>query len=215
MRVLDLFCKAGGASMGLHRAGFDVTGVDIEPQPRYPFRFIQDDAMAWLCGERAPLASFDLIWASPPCQKYSAMSVVTGRKGQYPDLVGAVRDTLTSSGVPYIIENVEGAPLQNAILLCGTMFGLLVMRHRLFETNPPIYFPPGPCAHMRRVVKHGRRPNRNGHYAAATGHFTDVAFVREAMDIDWMIRDELAQAIPPAYSEWLARQITALVERNA
>lgn len=208
MRALDLFCGAGGATKGLQLAGYHVTGVDIKQQARYVGDvFYQDDAMAWLRGERAPLDCFDLIWASPPCQFYSDMTVVTGKRDAHPDLIEDVRAGLLASGAPYIIENVEGAPLCNPLLLCGTMFGLLVMRHRLFETNPPIYFPPSPCCHTRTVVKHGRLPDRERHYAAATGHFSDVAFVREAMGIDWMTRDELSQAIPPAYSKFLAERV--------
>jgi DNA (cytosine-5)-methyltransferase 1 len=193
--------------MGLHQAGYDVVGVDIRAMPRYPFRFIQDDAMAWLRGEREPLESFDLIHASPPCPRYSQITRCAGTAEQHPDLVPEVRERLRASGVPYIIENVVGAPLNNAIMLCGTMFGLLVVRHRLFETSPPIYFPPGPCAHVRRVVKHGRPPDRNKHYAAVTGHFSDVAFAREAMGIDWMTQAELADAIPPAYSRFLGERV--------
>jgi DNA (cytosine-5)-methyltransferase 1 len=200
-RALDLFCGAGGAARGLQEAGYHVTGVDVKAQPRYcGDRFIQADAMAidW--------TGYDLIWASPPCQAYSDMSVVTGKT--YPDLIGVVRERLVAAGAPYIIENVEGAPLRNPLMLCGTMFGLLITRHRLFETNPPIYFPPATCAHQRPVVKHGRRPDRDRHYAAATGHFSDVGFVKQAMGIDWMTRDELSQAIPPAYSRFLAMQLS-------
>lgn len=205
-RALDLFCKAGGATKGLQRAGYHVTGVDIEPQPRYCGDvFHQDDAMAWLRGEREPLSSFDLIWASPPCQAYSRMRPDT--HANHPDLVAPVRDALNATGAPYIIENVEGAPLQNALMLCGTMFGLLVVRHRLFETSPVIYFPPGPCAHQRPVVTRGNWPDPNTHYASVVGHFSNIAFAREAMGIEWMTRDELAEAIPPAYSEFLARHI--------
>lgn len=216
MRALDLFCCAGGATRGLQMAGFHVTGVDIEPQPRYcGDAFYQDDAMAWLRGERESLDGFDLIWASPPCPFYSQMTRCAGTVAQHPDLVPDVRRHLQRAGVPYIIENVEGAPLDNPLMLCGTMFGLLVIRHRLFETDPPIYFPPSPCAHQRRVVKHGRLPARERHYAAVTGHFSDVEFAREAMGIDWMNRNELSQAIPPAYARFLAEQINkALAEEG-
>jgi DNA (cytosine-5)-methyltransferase 1 len=213
LRALDLFCGSGGATRGLQLAGYEVTGVDIRPMPRYcGDRFVQDDAMAWLRGEREPLDSFGLVWASPPCRRYSSITRTAGTRDRHPDLIGSVRDLLTAWGGPYIIENVEGAPLRNPLLLCGTMFGLLVIRHRLFETSPPLYFPPALCTHTRKVVKHGRRPNREQHYAAATGHFSDAEFVREAMEIDWMGRDELSQAIPPAYSRFLAEQIRAMME---
>lgn len=201
-RALDLFSGAGGAARGLQLAGYHVTGVDIRPQPRYAGDvFIQADAMG------VDWTGYDLIWASPPCQRYSDMAAVTGKREIYPDLIGAVRDRLVKTGTPWILENVEGAPLRNPLMLCGTMFGLLVTRHRLFETWPPIYFAPAPCAHQRPVVKHGRRPDRERHYAAATGHFSDVEFVRSAMGIGWMSRSELSQAIPPAYSRYLAEQI--------
>ncbi len=209
MRALDLFCCAGGATKGLQQAGFHVTGVDIRPQPRYCGDvFHQDDAMAWLRGERESLASFDLIWASPKCQGHSSITR-TGGNMQHEIQLPGVLDILRAQSVPYIVENVEGARpfMRDSLLLCGTMFGLPIIRHRLFEANPPIYFAPASCGHLRPVVKHGRRPDRFLHYAAATGHFSDVAFVREAMQIDWMTQAELSQAIPPAYSKFLAEQV--------
>jgi DNA (cytosine-5)-methyltransferase 1 len=150
-RALDLFCGAGGASMGLHRAGFDVTGVDIKPQPRYPFQFIQADAL------RPPvdLSSFDFIWASPPCQAFSKLRFMPDAK-EHPNLIPETRAMLVESGVAFAIENVEDAPLGetgNLILLCGTMFGLQtsdgraeLWRHRLFETSFPILLRPQ-CQH--------------------------------------------------------------------
>lgn len=199
-RALDLFCCAGGATRGLQLAGYHVTGVDIKPQKRYiGDAFIQADAMEvdW-CG-------YDLIWASPPCQRYSCMRPDT--QHNHPDLIAPVRARLIETGVPWILENVPGAPLVNPLMLCGTMFGLLVVRHRLFETSPPIYFAPASCAHQRAVVERGKRPDRGKHYAAIYGHASDVHFTREAMGIDWMSRDELSEAIPPVYSKFLAEQI--------
>lgn len=206
MRLLDLFCGAGGAAVGYHRAGFDdIVGVDYVAQPHYPFEFIQLDAIDYC---RRHGAEFHLIHASPPCQKFSTMSVVwPDRRKKRMDLLTPTRNLLSEIGVPYVIENVPGAPLHNPIMLCGTMFGLLVIRHRLFETNPPIYFAPAPCAHLRKVVKHGRRPDREKHYHGVTGGISDVEFARDAMGIDWMTGKELVQAIPPAYTEWLGKQM--------
>jgi DNA (cytosine-5)-methyltransferase 1 len=200
LRALDLFCCAGGAARGLQQAGYHVTGVDIRPQPRYAGDvFIQADAMEvdWM--------GYDLIWASPPCQRYSCMRPELA--DSHPDLIGPVRDRLLALGTPYIIENVEGAPLRNPLMLCGTMFGLLVIRHRLFETNPPIYFPPATCTHQRPVVTRGKRPDRDRHYACVVGHSSDLEFTRLAMGINWMSTREISQAIPPAYARWLAEQI--------
>lgn len=217
MRALDLFCGAGGASMGLHRAGFEMTGVDVRPQPNYPFSFIEADALEF------PLDGFDLIWASPPCQAFTAYR----RRGNMHDALNhipVVRDRLRGSGTQYVIENVPGAPLENPIVLCGTMFGLGVRRHRLFETTMPFVLVP-PCHHVGvqiPVYGHGvpqwfREKWADG-YPAATNrerrstvevgvYRIDVETQRIAMDIDWMTRDELSQAIPPTYSEFIGRAI--------
>lgn len=199
MKVLDLFCGAGGAAMGLSRAGFaDITGVDIKPQPHYPFRFIQADAMTF------DLAGYDFIWASPPCQAYAITNNIWKKSGTYPDLVAPIRERLTATGLPFIIENVPGAPLREAITLCGEMFGLRVIRHRLFESHP---FLMG-RQHQRHTARasYGRTP-KNGEHFTISGHFGDVEGGKRAMGIDWMTRDELSQAIPPAYSEFLGRQV--------
>ncbi len=195
--LLDLFCKAGGTSAGYHRAGFDVIGIDIKPQRHYPFPFIQADVMA---GLPVDIAQFDAIAASPPCQAYVSLSKNRG----YPDLIDTTRELLIATGIPYVIENVPGAPLRNAIKLCGTMFGLLVIRHRLFETSFEIpYFGHPSCNHVRKGIKLGRRPDRNKNYHCVVGNFNDVEFARIAMDINWMTQGELAQAIPPAYTEYV------------
>ena len=204
MRALDLFCCQGGATRGLQLAGYHVTGVDIEPQPRYcGDRFFCDDAMAWLRDEREPLDSFDLIWTSPPCQGYSKTQRIM--KNEHPQLIQDVRALLNLSGTPYIIENVPGAPLIDPVLLVGSMFGLRTMRPRLFECsfNVPFTLAPTPNA---RTAKMGRQP-RGGEYMHVVGNFANVEYARAAMGIDWMTRDELREAIPPAYSEFLARQI--------
>jgi DNA (cytosine-5)-methyltransferase 1 len=190
-RVLDLFCKAGGAGWGYHLAGFEVTGVDIEPQPRYPFEFIQADALTF------PRDGFDLIHASPICKGYSATAVLNDV--DHPRQIEAVREHLAASGTPYVIENVEGAPLRDPVVLCGAMFPeLATYRHRLFEASFRVPQPPDP-EHVHPLAKMGR-PLRPGEWIQVVGHFSDVAAARTAMGIPWMTRDELAQAIPPAYT---------------
>jgi DNA (cytosine-5)-methyltransferase 1 len=163
--------------------------------------------MAWLRGERGPLNSFDLIWASPPCQEYTKARRIRGRR--HPDLIPQVRALLKASGVPYIIENVRGAPLLDPVVLVGTMFGLRTMRPRLFECSfdVPFVLAPTPTA---RTAKMGRQP-QPGEYMHVVGNFPNVEYARDAMGIDWMTRDELREAIPPAYSEFLARQINRVL----
>lgn len=220
LRLLDLFSCAGGAGMGYHRAGFEVVGVDIEPQPHYPFEFHQADALAF-AAEHAD--EFDVIHASPPCQLYSASA--NAHTVKHPDLLGPTRELLQSLGKPYIIENVERAPLLEPVLLCGTMFGLSaadvdgvelqLQRHRLFETSFPIVMAPAPCAHDGRPVggsyKGARRRTPEARDQKRRGGYTPALSVRSALlGIDWMdARDEheLAQAIPPVYTEWIGRQL--------
>jgi DNA (cytosine-5)-methyltransferase 1 len=200
-KALDLFCGAGGASMGLHLAGFDVTGVDIRPQPNYPFDLITFDALAL----EINWAPFDFVWASPPCQAYTSMLYHGLGTKEHPDLVAATRAKLEMSGLPYIIENVVGAPLHNAVMLCGTMFGLDVRRHRLFESNIMLM---APSVHEDCQRGGIRKRGDGGRLYRVYGH--EVGTVEEwggAMGIDWMSKPELAQAIPPAYSEYLALQV--------
>lgn len=199
--------------MGYHNAGFDVTGVDSEPQPRYPFKFIQADAFQFVAMHGH---EFDVIHASPPCQRYSRISRVSGRQEKHPDLVARTRETLQYSGKPYIIENVPGAPLTNYVMLCGTMFGLHVLRHRLFECNPMILMSPYSCNHWSRSINGGRNGDQEhpeGKFITVTGSVHPIRMAESAMGIDWMTRSELTQAIPPAYTEWLGgemRRITGL-----
>lgn len=208
IKALDLFCGAGGAARGLQQAGFHVTGVDLKHQPRYCGDvFIQADAMTF------PLDGYDLIWASPPCQAFTAMKTMWNAKPHL-DLLTPTRARILASGIPYIIENVPGAPMSNYVMLCGTMFGLgldgaELRRHRHFEVSePPILRPP--CAHgtSEAVIGvyggHGRDRRRTSN----TQHFA-TAERRIAMGIDWMSGAELSQAIPPAYSLFLARQFLA------
>lgn len=208
-RLLDTFCKAGGAGMGYSRAGFEVVGVDIEPQPHYPFEFHQANALDYIAEHGR---EFDVIHASPPCQGYSPMKNVTGK--EYPMLIEDVRELLIASGKPYVIENVEGARrhLINPLKLCGTMFDLRVIRHRLFETNPPIYFPPATCRHWLKVVAQGRFPKEDKEFACITGSFSNQPYARRAMGIDWMRREELAEAIPPAYTEFIGKHLINVLE---
>jgi DNA (cytosine-5)-methyltransferase 1 len=187
--------------MGYHRAGFDeIVGVDIKPQPRYPFQFVQGDALEYVAEHGH---EFDAIHASPPCQGYSRTQKLQGN--DHPMLIEDTRKLLQATGKPYVIENVKGAPLKDATLLVGSMFGLMTMRPRLFETNfplPPVLAPPPHARHAEM----GRKP-KPGEYVHVVGHVTDVAYCRDAMGIDWMIRDELAEAIPPAYTEWIGRHL--------
>jgi DNA (cytosine-5)-methyltransferase 1 len=203
--VLDLFCKAGGAGFGYHLAGLDVVGVDIEPQPHYPFEFIRADALTF------SLDGFDLIHASPVCKGYSATAVLN--RAEHPRQISAVRERLAASGIPYVIENVEGAPLISPVTLCGAMFpGLRTYRHRLFEASFPIPQPPEP-EHRWPLAKMGRRP-RPGEWIQVVGHFSDVAAARQAMQLPWMTRDELAQAIPPAYTRHVGAAALAALSRS-
>jgi DNA (cytosine-5)-methyltransferase 1 len=200
-KLLDLFCKAGGAGMGYHRAGYNVTGVDIEPQPRYPFKFIQADAVEYL---REHWQDYDAFHASPPCQKNSTMTkgLWKDRLASHPEFIAPIRDILKLTGKPYVIENVPTAPLINPTILCGSMFGLGVRRHRLFEISFMVITPA--CNHAAQ-----------SHVVAVYGHsggsskrdglkFGGVDTWREAMRIDWMTGAELAEAIPPAYTEYIA-----------
>lgn len=220
-RLLDLFCKAGGSAMGYHRAGFDVVGVDIEPQPNYPFEFHQADALAF------PLEGFDAIHASPPCQRFSSMRRGRWQEREHPDYVAPIRERCRAAGVPFVIENVVGAPLFNPFTLCGTMFGLGVVgagqlrRHRLFEAPAFCGVKGLACQHNDgRPIVNGdrRRPASVGVWGNAGGyskrdnlHQYTTAERAEAMGIDWMTGAELSEAIPPAYTEHLGRQLlTAL-----
>lgn len=216
-RILDLFSGAGGAAAGYHRAGFDVVGVDIRAQPRYPFEFVQADALAYVAEHGH---EFDAIHASPPCQAYSTtrhLTRATNREREsYDDLVEPTRRLLTTAGRPYIIENVVGAPLIDPVQLCGSSFGLPLRRHRLFESSIVLLVPP--CAHkqlpkvwptslgspaFRRV---GQLTRYVGVYGSTHGRGEHARW-KAAMGIDWMARRELTQAIPPVYTELLGGQL--------
>jgi DNA (cytosine-5)-methyltransferase 1 len=206
--LLDLFCCAGGAGVGYARAGFNVIGVDIVPQPHYPFTFVQADALAVLRGQIANLGieKFAVVHASPPCQLYSNAQRIRDR--DHPDLIGPTRALLAPLGVPYVIENVMGArdEMVDPVMLCGAMFPeLRVYRHRLFESSIRLTVPSHP-KHVHKQTKMGRTPVE-GEFIHVVGNFSGVAYARKAMGIDWMVRDELREAIPPAYTEFIGRQL--------
>lgn len=215
-RLLDLFCCAGGAGLGYRNAGFEVVGVDLNHQPNYPFEFMQTDALAL---DPSFLRSFDAIHASPPCQSYSDLAKRNGNADEWPRLVEPVREMLAASGRPYIIENVEGAPLLNAVVLCGTMFPKLrVLRHRLFEANFPIVMPPHrkhPKVHTfdRRKSHFGKTNEWTDFVQVTGGGNCTLAAAREAMGIDWMTKGEINEAIPPAYTELIGRQLLIHISR--
>lgn len=218
LRALDLFCCAGGASMGLHRAGFDVVGVDIVPRHRYPFAFVQANALQ----PPFDLAGFDFIWASPPCQAYSAGSLPQRRTGtEYPDLVEPTRAMLASVRGLTVIENVPGAPVRADLVLDGTMFPeLRVIRRRIFETNFPIPMRLGFDA-SAHVTRHGwssvHGNDASSHVRARRRKYgvrPNDSFEQRKVDmgIDWMGRQELSEAIPPAYSEYIGRAAINYIE---
>lgn len=253
LRILDLYCGDGGAGVGYSRAGFWVVGVDKFAHPRYPFDFVQMDAIEalfrlWIgwpifdsVGLPWYLKDFDAIHASPPCQAYSN---ITPDKSKHKDMIPATRDLLLAIGKPYVIENVMGAirHLRAPIWLCGMVFGLKVYRHRAFESNKLLLAPPhwphrdntpraghgvssagfisvtsggtslkvNPSARRRGVLP---GVSKKG-FVSVTGHITGVEFCRQAMDIDWMAGKGLSQAIPPAYTEYIGKQLISYIEAS-
>lgn len=214
-RLLDLFCGAGGAGMGYYQAGFDVVGVDIVPQPRYPFTFALGDALTF------DLSGFDALHASPPCQFYTQMlNWNQQHKKSYPNLIAVVRERLQATGKPYIIENVEHARpyLVNPLLLCGNMFGLRVYRHRLFESNL-LLFAHTHIKHRARAARPAKIPVPD-EFWCPVGKFGRQDDAQRAMGIDWMQTGvhnprEIAQAIPPVYTAWLGAQVLECLRREA
>lgn len=228
--LLDLFCGAGGAAEGYHRAGFEVVGVDNVFQPRYPFHFIEADALEYLAElvsistwDQPPSWGYDAIHASPPCQRHSMMTRVAGKPAEHPDLVGPTRDLLRTTGLPYVIENVVGAPLEEPVKLCGSMFGLgaacrdgqwrQLRRHRLFEANFPLMA--YQCAHEGEPV--GVYGNGGGQQktvwngGANRGYMATKAEAEDALGIDWMLKTELSQSIPPAYTQFIGEQMLGVL----
>jgi len=205
-KLLDLFCCAGGASYGYMLAGFHVTGIDNRFQPRYAGdAFIQADALEYVAEHGH---EFDAIHASPPCEGYSKMRTL--HDNEYPMLIEEVRQLLVASGKPYIIENVKGAPLINPTMLVGSMFGLRTMRPRLFECSFPVPFMLAPSAWAKHA-KLGHAP-KDGEYVHVVGHMSNVSYCRDAMGIASMTRDELAKAIPPAYTTFIGERLMAALE---
>lgn len=203
-KLLDLFCGAGGAAKGYAEAGFNVVGIDNKRQPRYPFNFYQRDAIDVL--RREDLSHFDVIHASPPCQFYSVNRFTSSGKGlNHPDSIAEVRTLLRATGKPYVIENVQGAPLEYPVMLCGTQFGLKVFRHRFFESNV-MMFCPTHLTHTDKACRQGMKPKEN-EFVIVTGNFSGVEAGRKAMGIEWMVRSELTQAIPPEYTKYLGGQL--------
>lgn len=218
--LLDVCCCAGGASVGYHRAGFDVVGVDIAPQPNYPFLFVQADALDLLSGRcgvhiirQIGMEGFDAIHASPPCQAYTTGGRAA-RDGRHPDLIDPTRELLQQTGLPWVIENVPEAPLRADAILCGSHFGLRLRRHRWFEFSwgEPMMTPP--CVHKGPIT--GVYGNAHGKSGAWPGMLpSDLETWSREMEIDWMTTSELADAIPPAYTELIGAQLLAHIQAVA
>lgn len=217
MRLLDLYCCAGGAGDGYAAAGFEVVGVDIDAQPNYPHEFVRADAREYLRAlfEESDHGGFDAVHASPPCQTRTAYKRRGGGVGDgYEDHIAEMQETLRALGLPYVIENVPTAPLRDPVVLCGSMFGLDVRRHRLFETNWPLTAPP--CNH--RTQAPGRFPGATNR-APMSRATVEVGVWRipletqkRAMGIDREITlRELSESIPPAYTEHIGRHLIAHV----
>lgn len=238
MRLLDLFCGAGGAAVGYNRAGFDeIVGVDIAPQPRYPFEFVQADALDYMGLVGTFLEGhYDAIHASPPCQHYSIMRNLPWLKGRdYPALIGPVREHLVKIGLPWVIENVAGAATHTceectepmgsrypAITICGLSVGLPTYRHRLFESNVLMMAPSHPphpevlWSGMHLNARYSGSEGMTGGIVSLVGHTKGgaVKSAREAVGLEWMKRDEATQAIPPAYTQYIGEQLIAAMREE-
>ncbi len=219
-RLLDLFCGAGGAAVGYHRGGFDVVGVDIAPQPNYPFEFCQVDALEFM--ERLFESGFENWWdfdaihASPPCQRWAEGSDWHGK--DYPDLLTSIRPMVADTHLPYVLENVPEAPLRQDVVLCGTQFGLQsdgfeIRRHRAFELNWEFGSLVSPCQHsLPSMPIFGHNPN--GDFYKRHGRGVSIEHKRAAMGMDWSSREELAEAIPPAFTQFIGEQLLRHLSRS-
>lgn len=213
-RALDLFCSAGGATKGLQRAGFHVTGIDIKPQPRYcGDAFIQADAT----NPPVDLRAFDFIWASPPCQAHTTLAALQSK--EYACFILATRAILIASGKPWVMENVPGSPLISPVMMCGSSFGLNVRRHRLFESS--FHFLTPGCDHGKYphpIDVSGTGGRRTGPRVDGNGGNSrkplNLAEAQAAIGIDWMNRLGIAQAIPPAYSEFIGKTFLDGLKRS-
>lgn len=220
--ILDLYCKAGGAAMGYYRSGFDVVGVDIDPQPRYPFEFIKADAIDLLrrmlyggflsdAGKWYFIDDFAAIHASPPCQKFSTMTKRWKRETEHPDLIDATRQLLIKTRLPYVIENVRSSGLNAVLMLCGSMFALPLRRHRYFEMTDPILLTLS-CRHdVTPVAVYGHSGGSSKRDGLVFG---GIETWKSAMQIDWMTGHELAEAIPPAYTEFIGKHLLEHLSRG-
>ena len=211
MRLLDLYCKAGGASKGYQLAGFEVVGVDIKKQKRYPYEFIQADCLE-LMKDMEFLRSFDVIAASPPCQTHSITQHLRNAQGKSTDkidLIPQTREALVATGKPFVIENVPGSPLINPIQMCGSHFELKVRRHRRFESNLPLIG--SPCKHKEQGKPVGIYGSMRDEIPGGGHTAKTIEQAREAMGIDWMIWGELVEAIPPIYTQEIGKQLLLLM----
>lgn len=222
LKLLDLFCCAGGASAGYHMAGFDVMGIDQDWQPNYPFfmrreKLFHEQEAAFAQWVRE---NFDAVHASPPCQQHSDLAKQSKR--EYPCFIKATRRVLNLTRLPYVIENVEGAPLVNPVKLCGTNFPeLRVIRHRLFEANWPLWAPekcgPHPLCftHDKRKAHYGKLDDMKAFVQVTGGGNCSIAAARDAMKIDWMNKRELNEALPPAYTRFIGGQLRNHIESRS
>ncbi len=205
--LLDLYCGAGGAAEGYHRVGFKIVGIDIVPQPHYPFDFIQTDALVYLASH---WRGFDVIHASPPCQAFTRANTLKhaqGRHNEPVDLLTPTLDYLRAHVVmPWVVENVPNAPLHKDLILCGSMFGLKVRRHRVFESN--VFLPEAPiCRHHEQGRPVGVYHSMNDDIPQGGRTARTLEEGQEAMGIDWMVWKELTQAVPPAYTQFIGEHL--------